>query len=69
MSMVKVKERTRIVGLEVVPNRQVVLISLYKQTLMEIKAVLEEKGYRKAWSASPTTTSGLASMTLGLMTF
>ncbi|KAK8952923.1 hypothetical protein KSP40_PGU020753 [Platanthera guangdongensis] len=69
MLMVKVKERMGIVGLEVVPNRQVVLISLYKQTLTEIKAVLEEEGYRKAWRASPTTPSGLASMALGLMAF
>ncbi|KAK8961682.1 hypothetical protein KSP40_PGU012294 [Platanthera guangdongensis] len=48
MLMVKVKERMRIVGLEVVQNRQVVLISLQKQTLTEIKAVLEEEGYRRS---------------------
>ncbi|KAK8946354.1 hypothetical protein KSP39_PZI007403 [Platanthera zijinensis] len=47
MLMVKVKETMGIVGLEVVPNRQVVMISLYKQTLTEIKAVSEEEGYCK----------------------
>ncbi|KAK8937315.1 hypothetical protein KSP39_PZI012191 [Platanthera zijinensis] len=48
MLMTKVKEPMGIVRLKVVPNRQVVLISLYKQTLTEIKALPEEEGYRKA---------------------
>ncbi|KAK8956838.1 hypothetical protein KSP39_PZI001258 [Platanthera zijinensis] len=48
MLMAKVKETTGIVGLEVVPNAREVLISLYKRTLTEIKAVPEEEGYRKA---------------------
>ncbi|KAK8964527.1 hypothetical protein KSP40_PGU003004 [Platanthera guangdongensis] len=48
MLMAKLKETTGIVGLEVVPNAREVLISLYKRTLTEIKAVPEEEGYRKA---------------------
>ncbi|KAK8965574.1 hypothetical protein KSP40_PGU021274 [Platanthera guangdongensis] len=46
--MMKVKEMVGIVGLEVLPNRQVVLIPLYKQTLTEINAVPKEEGYHKA---------------------
>ncbi|KAK8965575.1 hypothetical protein KSP40_PGU021275 [Platanthera guangdongensis] len=46
--LMKVKETVGIVGLEVLPNRQVVLISLYKQTLMEIMAVPKKEGYHKA---------------------
>ncbi|KAK8954803.1 hypothetical protein KSP39_PZI002043 [Platanthera zijinensis] len=48
MLMVKVRETMGIVGIEVVQNRQVTMISLYKQTLMEIKVVPEEEGYHKA---------------------
>ncbi|KAI3929934.1 hypothetical protein MKW98_004088 [Papaver atlanticum] len=44
----RVKETTGIVGLDVVPNAREVLISLYKKTLNEIKAVPEDEGYRKA---------------------
>ncbi|XP_058181981.1 probable NADH dehydrogenase [ubiquinone] 1 alpha subcomplex subunit 5, mitochondrial [Rhododendron vialii] len=46
--MVKVKETTGIVGLEVVPNAREVLISLYGKTLKEIQTVPEDEGYRKA---------------------
>ncbi|KAK8945744.1 hypothetical protein KSP40_PGU004400 [Platanthera guangdongensis] len=46
--MMKVKETVRIVGFEVVPNWQVVMITLYKKPLTEIKAVPKEEGYRKA---------------------
>ena len=47
-AVAKVKETTRIVGLEVVPNAREVLISLYGRTLKEIEAVPENEGYRKA---------------------
>ncbi|KAI3975639.1 hypothetical protein MKX01_017209 [Papaver californicum] len=46
--LARVKETTGIVGLDVVPNAREVLISLYKKTLNEIKAVPEDEGYRKA---------------------
>ncbi|RZR99323.1 hypothetical protein BHM03_00028879 [Ensete ventricosum] len=44
----KVKETTGIVGLDVVPNAQEVLVSLYSRTLKEIQAVPQDEGYRKA---------------------
>lgn len=48
MMMAKVKETTGIVGLDVVPNAREVLINLYKKTLVEIRGVPEDEGYRKA---------------------
>lgn len=48
MMMAKVKETTGIVGLDVVPNAREVLINLYNKTLVEIKGVPEDEGYRKA---------------------
>lgn len=39
MMMVRVKETTGVVGLEVVPNAREVLINIYNKTLKEIQAV------------------------------
>lgn len=48
VALARVKETTGIMGLEVVPNPQEVLIDLYTCTLKEIKVVPKDEGYRKA---------------------
>ncbi|KAK9136662.1 hypothetical protein Sjap_007256 [Stephania japonica] len=50
--VMKVKETTGIIGLDVVLNAREVLISLYTKTFHEIKAVLEDEGYKKADESS-----------------
>ncbi|KAK9144460.1 hypothetical protein Sjap_004363 [Stephania japonica] len=51
-SVVKVKETTGIIDLDVVLNAREVLISLYTKTLHEIKAIHEDEGYIKVIKSS-----------------
>ncbi|KAF4351923.1 hypothetical protein F8388_002285 [Cannabis sativa] len=46
--LARVKQTTRIVGLDVVPNARQVLIELYNKTLKEVEAIPTDEGYRKA---------------------